>query len=307
MATGSFVMNYLDEIRVRCKAGRRILGMAVFVTAIFGMLAIGAPGLARADAAPLQQHMQYELYAAGLNAVTASMDVETGQGHYRVTLDAKTRGLLGRLVPYEGTFATTGWQDRTGFQPQQHRSISRMRDGLTVDRYDYGRKGAFLQYALARNGVDKTPQPLDRALADGTIDILTAALDVLAQVGRGGACDASSEIFDGERRYQLVFRDQGPERFAANNYNVFSGTAERCEAEVVPLAGKWHSKPRGWMTIQEQGRKAGSLPTVWLARMSKDGPAVPVRMRITTDYGTLYMHITNYTSGAPEQERTNDR
>ncbi len=70
----------------------------------------------------------------------------------------------------------------------------------------------------------------------------------------------------------------------------------------MPLAGKWHAKPRGWLSIQEQGRKLGALPTVWLANMEHGAPAVPVRLRVVTDYGTLYMHVIHYTNDKTAQK-----
>ena len=58
--------------------------------------------------------------------------------------------------------------------------------------------------------------------------------------------------------------------------------------------------PRGWLSIQEQGRSKGSLPTIWLAKIDKDGPAVPVKLRLKTDYGTLFSHLIDYKNGDKE-------
>ena len=83
----------------------------------------------------------------------------------------------------------------------------------------------------------------------------------------------------------------------SSGYNLYEGSAEKCTVEVRPVAGRWHEKPRGWMSIQEQGREKGMLPTVWMAKMNENGPAVPVTVRVKTDYGTLFMHLVKYQSG----------
>ena len=67
--------------------------------------------------------------------------------------------------------------------------------------------------------------------------------------------------------------------------------------EIKPVAGGWSEKPRGWLSIQEQGRDRGMMPTVWLANVSDDGPAVPVKIRVKTAYGTLFMHLAQYETG----------
>ena len=76
--------------------------------------------------------------------------------------------------------------------------------------------------------------------------------------------------------------------------HVPGGPAVACTVEVKPIAGKWHEKPRGWMSIQEQGREKGTMPTVWFAQMAAGEPAVPVKIRVKTEYGALFMHLTSY-------------
>jgi len=50
------------------------------------------------------------------------------------------------------------------------------------------------------------------------------------------------------------------------------------------------------MSIQEQGRERGTMPTVWFAKVQEGQVAVPVKVRVKTDYGTLFMHLTDYQS-----------
>jgi hypothetical protein len=39
------------------------------------------------------------------------------------------------------------------------------------------------------------------------------------------------------------------------------------------------------------------LPTVWFAKLEQDGPAVPVKIMIKSDYGAMFMHLAGYTNG----------
>lgn len=66
---------------------------------------------------------------------------------------------------------------------------------------------------------------------------------------------------------------------------------------MKPDQGKWRKKPRGWLSIQEQGRQKGALPTIWLGQMGADKTYIPVKIRVKTDYGTLFMHLTSYKTG----------
>ena len=104
----------------------------------------------------------------------------------------------------------------------------------------------------------------------------------------------STEIFDGKRRFKLTFAHQGTVQLAKSKYNLYNGPAVECSVEVEPIAGKWYDKPRGWISIQEQGRERGKIPTVWFAQMDEGQTAVPVKVRVKTAYGTLFMHVTEY-------------
>lgn len=48
------------------------------------------------------------------------------------------------------------------------------------------------------------------------------------------------------------------------------------------------------MSIQEQGRERSTMPTIWFAKMAEGEPAVPVKIRVKTEYGALIMHLTHY-------------
>jgi hypothetical protein len=146
---------------------------------------------------------------------------------------------------------------------------------------------------LAGNPPEEKSTPT-KELTEGTTDALTAALNVLQQVEKGNECVGDEEVFDGLRRFKMVFTDKGDEELTPTKYNIFKGPAETCTVEVEPIAGKWYKKPRGWMSIQEQGRVRGSLPTMWAAPLKEGNPAVPVKIKVSTAYGVLFMHLTSF-------------
>lgn len=263
------------------------------------MLATAVPALAQGAATGAKQTMTYEVYAGGINAVRAELNVIEEKDKYSLSLAARTKGFLAKLVPWEGTFETHGWRMKDGAEhPELHKSTAVWRDEQDYKEYYYGKDGTFKKLVVMDPGM---PAPVTEEvppeLTQGTTDALTAMLRVMETVAASGACEGRDEVFDGKRRFALVFRHAADEVLTATDYNVYSGPSSRCEVEVVPVAGEWHKKPRGWMSIQEQGREQGALPTVWMAKVSEDGPAVPVKIKVKTDYGTLFMHLVDYRHG----------
>jgi hypothetical protein len=247
---------------------------------------------------PFTQKMTYQVYAGGIDALTAEVGITyNADATYRVELSAWTHGFLARLAPWSGSFLTTGVKAGGRNLVRRHKSVAIWRNEPETKVYTYD-EGVFSGIRITEKGKDKTPKKIPPELTQGTTDVLTAALTALESAGTGKACDAAADIYDGKRRYTLTFRDLGHELLGATPYNIYGGDAEICEAEVTPGPGDWPKKPRGWLSIQEQGRLKGSLPTMWVARLDPRGPAIPVKIRVRTDYGTLLMHLSAYQSGS---------
>lgn len=236
--------------------------------------------------------MTYDVYAGGIHAVEAALTMNMNKSTYDVRLDSTTRGFLASLAPWSGTFETKGWNTKAERRPEKHTSVAKWRDEVETTDYFYGKDGSFKGYKKVTEGKDETPDKIDAELTKGTTDMLTATLNQMDRIASGEGCGGSSEIFDGERRFKLTFKPDSTATLKRSEYNIYEGPAVLCTAVVEPVAGKWHSKPRGWMSIQEQGRAKGGLPTIWFAPVVENGPAVPVKIRVKTDYGTLFMHLT---------------
>lgn len=245
-----------------------------------------------------KQVMIYEVYAGGIHALQARLEIDMRADDYDIILDANTRGFLASLVPWEGRFESHGWVMKDGeLRPRMHQSTTGWEDEVEVKEYLYNQDRSFKSLKITDENVKDELQEIDPEVTDHTTDALTATLSVLESYITNGKCEGSDEVFDGKRRFKQIFTHKQEEDLETTKYNIFEGPAVTCEVEVVPVSGEWSKKPRGWLSIQEQGRAKGTMPTVWVAQMNEKGPAVPVKIRIKTDYGTLFMHLAEYQNG----------
>lgn len=244
--------------------------------------------------------MTYDVYAGGFHVVDAKLDVDLNpKGKYRLELSAATQGFLRNLAPWDGVFLTHGWRDgKTGVvRPELHESVTVWKDEKETKTYRYNKDGTFREYRIKDPENNGEPKDVDPALTQHTTDALTATLSVMQEIAKKNVCEGSDEVFDGKRRYKMIFQHKQDVALKGTQYNVYAGPAVECTIEVKPVAGEWHKKPRGWMSIQEQGRERGTMPTVWFAKMADNMPAIPVKIRVKTEYGTLFMHLTGYENG----------
>lgn len=248
------------------------------------MLASGAFFSAHADSAKAQgpatavskdiQRMTYQVYAGGINAVTAELDLHyTPEDRYRFAFNARTQGFLGKLAPWEGSFQTYGWSaDKVAGKPELHKSVSVWRSEEEVKEYKYGKDGRFLGLHITDPKRDNEKVNVDDELTQGTIDALTATLQVMDKVAKGGECEGTAEVFDGKRRFEMVFTHEKHETLTASKYNVYEGKAARCQVEIEPVSGAWHSSRgagspfRNRAVKKERSRRSGSRKSATMDR-----------------------------------------
>lgn len=261
-----------------------------------GFCFVGVKNAIAADKSNVQK-MQYDVYAGGIHALKASLDIDQSKkNRYEISLAAQTFGLLKRLAPWQGVFKSKGWKTTKGFKPELHQSVAIWRKEEEIKNYHYKKNGKFAGYSLKDDSNDGSPKKIDDELTQGTSDVLSATLNVMQNIAVYNKCEGSTEVFDGKRRFKIIFKEKKKVELTASRWNVYFGPAVQCTIEVAPVAGKWREKPRGWMSIQEQGRERGTMPTVWFAQMQEGELAIPIKIKIKTSYGVLFMHLTNYKS-----------
>lgn len=269
---------------------RAFLSSAVLCAALGGFAAPSYAGL---------QVLTYDVYAGGIHGLEATLTIDTTKPEeYALSLYAKTRGFLGSLVPWEGTFESNGWEIAPGqFRPKLHRSETTWRDETEIKEYAYAKDGRFMGLSKKDHDKPRVEEKIPDELARNTTDVLTATMNVFHRIANGHDCAFADEVFDGKRRFEMRFnylKDSVP---PPSDYNVMRNSAQQCTVEVKPIAGKWHEKPRGWMSIQEQGRAKGTMPTIWFTQLADGEPAVPGKIMVKTDYGTLMLHLSEYRKG----------
>jgi hypothetical protein len=244
--------------------------------------------------------LTYGVYAGGFHALEATLKLDRNPTDYIMTLDATPFGVIGNLLPWGGNYAVhgtiTGVSGDAVLAPQVFNKTSKWRDDNDSASFMYDNGKLISQTETDETKKPTTTEniPVTPELAVGAVDILTGTAQLLQQLDAGKPCNYSTIIYDGKRRYKLQFTDKGSETLEASDYNTFAGPAKICEIEMVPLAG-FNGKVKGYYKIQEDARKRGQLPRVWMGHSygyaGQDGPYIPVKMMVKSEYGAVLIHL----------------
>jgi len=236
--------------------------------------------------------LTYNIYAGGMHALTAQLNMDTTTDNYDVALKAQTKGFIGKLFPWAGDYTTTGLTQDNKLSPTIHKASSKWKKKLKQTELEYQANGDFKEKRVKKNGKTTTQSNIKSELTLETVDMLTGILSMLQQTGNTHSCGGSAPVFDGKRRFNITFKDDGIDTIKKSKYSTFSGPALRCIIDVKPVAGfKKKDQKRGWMAIQNHTNKRKKPPTIWLAQLEENGPVVPVRMEIRSDYGAVIAHL----------------
>lgn len=218
--------------------------------------------------------LRYDVYTAGLPALVLRLDVSLGGGRYRIVSDMETRGLAGFLFPWRYRGETEGVVVGGELRPGQYWAVSDLGGEVRRTWLHYRRDGTVAAAA------EPSPEEEDRErvpaeMTRGSVDVLTAMLRVARRMEATGSCNAELPVFDGLRRYDLVFADGGIDRASA----MTPATVHRCSASMRRRAGF-----RTALALWDDGDDARAA-TIAVASLGRELPVLPVRLHLATPVG----------------------
>lgn len=265
--------------RRRCKA-RRLLAAVALAATLYGTAAQAqAP---RTNTAPQQSRvivLEYEVQIIGLRTLTVDTVTRIDGSRYHLDMSVHNEGVLRALTAaFASRNQATGTLNPNGVVPATGYT------GIAVGR-DFKRTWA-VRY-LPDGSLDETHTNLDQpenfkptaAQKKGAVDPATGL--IVAAFTPGGPCNRTIKMFDSKRRFDLVAGPASKQVLPDGFTPLFSGETNTCEMRMVKIAGYGgDGNPKDQATDEEPIR-------VWLGKLDDSGIEFPVRITLSTGWGTL--------------------
>lgn len=246
-------------------------------------LLAAVPAAAPAQPAPNVVRASYAAYARGLNVLNLDVEYAITPRDYRVRLAHRTAGTLGALFRGEQETRVEGRFVGDRPAPVRFFSTGHFRGRPRVTQIDYAGGNPVIRQLLPVNEEEREPVP--EAQQAGTVDSISAMVQLLRQVNATGRCDGRATTFDGRRLSALTARTVGQEVLEPTSRSSYSGPALRCDFEGRQLAG--------FRTDADPAEARRLRPgTAWFARPTPKGPLMPVRVTFEVPVAgsaTLYL------------------
>jgi Protein of unknown function (DUF3108) len=264
--------------RRRCKARRMLTAVVLAATLDGTAVQAQAP---RTNTAPQQSRvivLEYEVQIIGLRTLTVDTITRIDGTRYQLDMNVHNEGVLRALTAAfasrnqaSGTLSPNGVSPGAGYT------------GIAVGR-DF--KRTWVVRYLPDGSLDETHTNLDQpenfkptaAQKKGAVDPATAL--IVAGFTPGGPCDRTIKMFDSKRRFDLVAGPASKQVLPDGFTPLFSGETNTCEMRMVKIAGYGDGNPKDQATDDEPIR-------VWLGKLDDSGIEFPVRITLSTGWGTL--------------------
>ena len=228
--------------------------------------------------------LHYDVYYLLLHVLSADVASDTLSATYRTRVALRTAGVFATLAPWHSEAVAHGRIAGGELVPAAYRASSAFRERRQQIDLEYATGGAV---SGSVNGIltdgDREQVPDD--LRQGTVDPITASAVVAQRLAATGSCAGVVPIFDGLRRYDLVYEDLGTTEMGSSRRDPYRGPARLCRATIRSIAGFLRTGDRA-------GERATEIRT-WLAPPFPGAAPVAVRIDLSGSRGTLHVHLAS--------------
>jgi Protein of unknown function (DUF3108) len=216
--------------------------------------------------------LRYEVYGGpGLRFLSLQVTVEQSGERYSLAVAAETRGIADFFADLRSRLEARGRIAGDRLFPEAMRSETHRRGADFHTRIDYRPDGTVTAEATPPPTSPITP--VSPAQMRGTVDQLTAYLQLARSLAARGSCALALAVFDGRRRYDLSFVDLPSEVLPD-----LRGATQVCGMRRHRIAG---------FPIERGGDQPTDQGKLWLARLVPGDVMVPVRMEFGSEFGTF--------------------
>lgn len=154
---------------------------------------------------------------------------------YKIQSDVSTNGFFDSIYPFQAKYNTSGNIRNNQLITESYSYISKSRFKTRSKQVFYDALGT-PQYQITSNG-NKTkkrefkpsPTPAD------TFDLQTIFARIAHQYQEVGFCDSQMAVYDGKRRFDVIFKDAGTDNLVADEHSFYTGKAAKCSMHIDKL------------------------------------------------------------------------
>lgn len=181
----------------------------------------------------------FTVFLGPFNASNTVFNYNITPQSYSVKSTVDTYGFFGSVYPFTAEYLTTGKIQKQVLSTTSYKSYSQSRFNTRHKEMFYNKDGKPTYRISSKNKIagkkiEILPPPDDIH----TTDLQTVLADMIVQYTKMKFCNSRMHVFDGKKRFDVIFSDEGTEDIEANEFSRFSGKAVKCSFYADDLGQK---------------------------------------------------------------------
>ena len=206
---------------------------------------------------------------------------------YKISSKIMTNGFFNTVYPFEANYITSGVIKNSQMTTLDYNYESKSKSKTYSKKVIY-EKGKPIYQIASKNGNEKIKEFTPSPTPADTFDLQTVIAKITHQFNELGFCDSTLKVYDGKRRFDVVFKDEGSENLTANNHSFYTGTASKCSMYIKKVLSD--DDDHLWEI------SSNKPINFWIAKDKKKGYPFIAKIFIkNTPLGNLTAHTTDIT------------
>ena len=190
------------------------------------------------SAQALNVRHDFTAFIGPFNASTAEFEYDLQPKNYAVRSTVRTNGTFNVLYPFEAKYFTGGKIENDFLETSAYHYTSQSRFNKRTKEMIYNDEGQPVFAISTKNGKEKKKEIEPTPETEDTTNLQTVLAAIAHQYNNLRFCDSRIPIFDGKKRYDVIFRDEGTEDLPKSKYSPFSGKAAKCSMYIDKLGAE---------------------------------------------------------------------
>ncbi len=180
----------------------------------------------------------FDVFVGIFNAAETDFEYKISPSQYSVNSNVYTKGLFDTLYPFEAQYATSGRIIANKMQTENYSYKSQSRFNTRTKNIIYDKNGTPIKSISTKNNKKREKKIAISANNSNTTDLQSVVATVVRQYNQNKTCHTMQKVFDGKRRYNVIFEDLGSEELPQTEVSQYFGKAIKCAMRIDRLQEK---------------------------------------------------------------------
>ena len=237
------------------------------------------------DAYAVAVKHHFDAVVGVFNAAEADFTYDVNKMKYAVNSKIYTKGMFDTLYPFEAKYSTSGRIEQEQMKTEHYSYESQSRFNTRTKNVLYNGEGIPLKSISTKNGKKREKPIKIRTDVNNTTDLQSVMAAMARQYLQSGSCKGMRKVFDGKRRYNVIFKDLGQDILSEDEHSPYFGKALKCSMAIDRL--KEEGDDLLWKMTSE------SPVYFWIMKDEKNNVPFIARVKVgKTPLGEMIVYTT---------------